>query len=63
VLLCCVLPLDHADAVLGSVFDMSREDILTGKVSSRECHDCIGCGQAYWAHNPHYLKGLDGPDR
>jgi MoaA/NifB/PqqE/SkfB family radical SAM enzyme len=52
VLLCCVLPYDHEAAVLGSVFELSRDQILSGKVSSRECGDCLGCGVAYWVHNP-----------
>jgi MoaA/NifB/PqqE/SkfB family radical SAM enzyme len=52
VLLCCVVPLDHHAAALGSIFDMSREEILRAKVLSAECDDCMGCGLAYWAHNP-----------
>jgi MoaA/NifB/PqqE/SkfB family radical SAM enzyme len=51
VLLCCSLPFDHPEAVLGSVFDLSREQILTGKVSAKECDNCLGCGLNYWGYN------------
>ena len=56
VLLCCALPNDHEAAVLGSVFDLSRGEILKGKVSSKECDDCLGCGLAYWGHNFSLVK-------
>jgi organic radical activating enzyme len=52
VLLCCVLPEGNDSYSLGSVFDLSREQILTGKTTDKECDDCISCGVAYWAHNP-----------
>jgi hypothetical protein len=52
VLVCCVLPYGLAATVIGSVFTLTREQILAGKTTSRECHDCLGCGFAYWAHNP-----------
>jgi len=51
VLLCCALPLDHPDAVIGSVFALSREQILAGKVSAKECTDCMASGANYWLHN------------
>jgi pyruvate-formate lyase-activating enzyme len=52
VLLCCSLPLDHPEAVLGSVFSLSREQIVTGKVSAKECDACIGSGANYCGYNP-----------
>jgi MoaA/NifB/PqqE/SkfB family radical SAM enzyme len=51
VLPCCALPLDHPDAVLGSVFTLSREEILAGKVGAKECTDCLSSGANYWMHN------------
>jgi MoaA/NifB/PqqE/SkfB family radical SAM enzyme len=51
VLLCGSLPLGHAAAVLGSLFELSREQILSDKLSSKECTECLGCGISYWGHN------------
>ena len=51
VLLCGWLPLRHSAAVLGSVFELTRDQILGRKVSSQECGDCLGCGVSYWGHN------------
>ena len=51
VLLCCVVPDTHEASVLGSVFDLSRDEVLLRKRSSKECDDCLGCGVAYWGHN------------
>jgi MoaA/NifB/PqqE/SkfB family radical SAM enzyme len=55
VVLCCVLPFGDEHAILGSVFDMSREDILARKQSSPACGECMSTGCAYWAHNPRHL--------
>lgn len=55
VTLCCVLPEPHESYSLGSVFELSREEILDGKTTDKECDDCISCGVAYWAHNPKRL--------
>ena len=52
VMVCCVLPYSLREAVLGSVFTLTRDEILRGKRTSGECPDCVGCGMAYWAHNP-----------
>jgi hypothetical protein len=51
VLVCCELPLNHPDVVIGSVFDLSREEILAGKVGAKECGNCLSSGANYWAHN------------
>ena len=51
VLLCGSLPLRHPAAVLGSLFELSREEILSKKVSSAVCAECLGCGISYWGHN------------
>ena len=37
---------------VGSIFDLGRDEILKGKTTSKECDDCIGCGNAYWGHHP-----------
>lgn len=50
VLLCCVVPESHEASVLGSIFELSREEILSKKKTSKECDDCLGCGIAYWGH-------------
>jgi MoaA/NifB/PqqE/SkfB family radical SAM enzyme len=60
VLLCCVLPETHEAYALGSIFDLSREQILSLKTSNKECDDCLGCGTAYWAHN---WKKVDPPEK
>jgi MoaA/NifB/PqqE/SkfB family radical SAM enzyme len=50
VVVCCVLPYSNEASIIGSVFDLTREEILTGKTTSKECEDCLACGAAYWAH-------------
>ncbi|HWK94815.1 MAG TPA: radical SAM protein [Pseudolabrys sp.] len=51
VLLCCSLPYSHSECVIGSVFDLTRQEIIDGKRSAKECDDCMSCGVAYWGHN------------
>lgn len=51
VLLCCVVPDGYPSSNLGSIFDLSREEVISGKKTNKECDDCMGCGVAYWAHN------------
>ena len=53
VLTCCVAPKNHPDYALGSVFDLSAEDIRTRKVSQGICKECLCAGVAWWTHNPH----------
>ena len=50
VVVCCVLPYSNEASIIGSVFDLTREEILTGKTTSKECEDCLAYGAAYWAH-------------
>ncbi len=52
VLLCGVLPDGHPAYSLGSLFDLSKEQILRSKTSSKECGACMSAGVAYWAHHP-----------
>lgn len=56
VVLCCVLPPGHESYSIGSVFDLSREEILARKTTDKECDNCLGCGVAYWAHNPKMIE-------
>ena len=51
VLLCCVLPETHEAAILGSVFALSRDEIVTKKKSSPECATCFSSGAHAWCHN------------
>jgi MoaA/NifB/PqqE/SkfB family radical SAM enzyme len=51
VLLCCALPLNHHEAVIGSIFELSHDQILNGKASAKECEGCMSRGSAYWGHN------------
>jgi MoaA/NifB/PqqE/SkfB family radical SAM enzyme len=63
VVLCCVLPETHESCKLGSVFELSRQQILELKTTDKECDDCINCGVAYWAHNPKRLGTTAPPLR
>jgi MoaA/NifB/PqqE/SkfB family radical SAM enzyme len=51
ILLCCSLPSNHHEATLGSVFELSRDEILSGKTSAKECDDCMRHGSSYWGHH------------
>jgi MoaA/NifB/PqqE/SkfB family radical SAM enzyme len=51
VLLCCSLPSSHHEAVVGSVFDLTREEILDGKTAAKECDACMSNGSSYWGHH------------
>jgi hypothetical protein len=53
VLTCCVAPKSHPDYALGSLFDLSAEEIRTRKVSRSICKECLCSGIAWWTHNPH----------
>jgi organic radical activating enzyme len=63
VLLCCVLPDGHPAQVLGSIFDLSPDEILRRKKTSTECDDCMSCGLAYWVHNPLFLPARELPEK
>ncbi len=52
VLLCCVMPEGHHAYSLGSLFDLSKEQIVRGKTTNKECDTCMAAGIAYWAHHP-----------
>lgn len=56
VLLCCSLPFSHQECVVGSVFELSRDEIVAGKKNAKECDECMGCGIAYWGHNVRSIK-------
>lgn len=57
VLTCCVAPKNHPDYALGSLFDLSAEEIRARKVSQSICKECLCSGVAWWTHNP-YVPGF-----
>jgi MoaA/NifB/PqqE/SkfB family radical SAM enzyme len=59
VLLCCAIPDSNPVGVLGSIFELSRDQILALKTTNSECDDCLSCGQAYVAH--HYVRVMADP--
>jgi len=63
VLLCCVVPQGHDAYAIGSLFDLSREQILKGKTGNKECDTCIQSGVASWAHSPKQFGGQMKPPR
>ncbi len=50
VLTCCAVPKGHPDYSLGSVFDLSREEIVEGKRKRNVCKECSKLGIHYWIH-------------
>ena len=52
VVVCCGLPYSMQETYVGSIFDLDRDEIIKGKTTSKECDDCISCGNAYWGHHP-----------
>lgn len=61
VMLCCVVPEEHEAYSLGSLYDLSNEQIDHGKTTSTECDTCIGSGVAYWSHNPKKVEYAKRP--
>jgi MoaA/NifB/PqqE/SkfB family radical SAM enzyme len=51
VMVCCVLPYSMEEAHLGSVFELSHDDVIRLKGSSKECEGCLKSGGAYWVNN------------
>lgn len=49
---CCVMPRDHPSFSLGSVLDLSKEEIINLKTTQTYCEGCIKKGMAYWLNNP-----------
>jgi MoaA/NifB/PqqE/SkfB family radical SAM enzyme len=61
VLLCCVLPEGNDSYSLGSIFDLSKQQILFSKTTDKECTTCLETGVAYWAHNPMMFEVTNPP--
>jgi MoaA/NifB/PqqE/SkfB family radical SAM enzyme len=61
VLLCCVVPEGHEAYAIGSIFDLTREQIVAGKTTNKECAVCMEAGAAYWAHNPKRIELMKRP--
>jgi hypothetical protein len=55
VLTCCCISKNHPDYSIGSLFDLSSDEIYKKKVSQDICIKCINIGLAYWAHNPYHF--------
>ncbi len=49
-LTCCVVPKDHQDYSLGSIFNLSAEEINTKKRTREICGPCSKSGADYWGH-------------
>jgi MoaA/NifB/PqqE/SkfB family radical SAM enzyme len=60
VLLCCSIPDSNPIGFIGSIFDLSRDQIITGKTTNKECDDCMGCGVSYWGHNAKTVSKAPG---
>lgn len=52
VLTCCAVPKNHPEYTIGSLFDLSIDEILSKKTSQNICTECMNSGLAYWVHNP-----------
>lgn len=59
VLTCCALPWNHKECVLGSVFDMSPEQIETAKSERVVCDSCQRSGLVWWATHSQGLEYFD----
>ena len=59
VLTCCCLPRNHDDYSIGSVFELSSEEIVLKKRQQQACRECLSLGLAYWVHNPLVPKVLE----
>ena len=50
VLTCCMVPKSHPDYAIGSLFSMSKEEILNQKLTQNICNSCLSSGLAFWGH-------------
>lgn len=58
-LTCCVAPKSHPDYAIGSMFEVSREELLEKKESMSICKKCGHHRLDYWVHNsPIYSTDL-----
>jgi MoaA/NifB/PqqE/SkfB family radical SAM enzyme len=63
VLTCCLVPKNHPDYFLGSLFDLSFDDIKAQKKSRAVCVECNNSGLSYWIHNaplPSFVDDIIG---
>ena len=51
-LTCCVLPRDHPEYSIGSVFDLDLPRAMELKTSRATCRQCLATGAAYWLLTP-----------
>ena len=52
VLQCCALSRTHKYYSIGSIFDLTLDEIIENRKKSPACGPCLDSGAAYWAHNP-----------
>lgn len=61
VLTCCLLSKADPDYSIGSLFNLSSEEIEQKKTSRKTCKICIGKGIAFWIHNvycPEFVQDI-----
>ena len=51
-LTCCLLPRNHPEYSLGSVFDLDLAQAMERKTRQTVCGPCLATGAAYWLLNP-----------
>lgn len=56
VLTCCSVPRSHSQYKLGSVFEMSLDDIESQRKNMEVCNECLKTGAAYCGHNVQFFK-------
>ncbi|MEI6516491.1 MAG: hypothetical protein WCO77_10960 [bacterium] len=60
-LTCCAVSKHHKDYAIGSIFELSAEDLLVRKTSRPMCEACIASGAAFWVNSsyvPDFAKEL-----
>jgi len=63
VLTCCAVPKNHLNYTIGSLFNLSVDEIVSKKTSQNVCTECMNSGLAYWVHNavvPSFVEDIIG---
>jgi len=58
ILTCCGVPRTHPDYTVGSVFDLTREQVLAARPRQAICRECGRLGVDYWLHHPYTHKAV-----
>jgi len=56
VLQCCCISRTQKYYSVGSIFDITLDEIIENRKKSPACVDCLNSGIAYWAHNPFQIR-------